>query len=93
VSNSDRRRGRSTSVPVTRLALAGCVRWRRTWWAALERRAHNRLANWVSWRNTMVLTLRRAVVLGRGECNTTHLRPKLGRVNQIASATAAATIP
>jgi len=78
---------------VMRLALAGCVRWRRTWWAALERRAHNRLANRVSWRNIMVLILRRVVVLGRGECNPTHLRPKLSRVNQVASAAAAVTIP
>jgi hypothetical protein len=28
-----------------------------------------------------------------GECNTTHLRPSLSRVNQVASAAAAVTIP
>ena len=61
---SERRHGRSASGPVTRLGLAGGVRWRKTWRAALERRAHSRLANRVSWRNSLVTILRRVVVRG-----------------------------
>ena len=54
-SNSERLRGRSANVPVTRLELAGCVIRRKKWLAAVDRRVHRRLAKQANWFNNRMM--------------------------------------